>query len=875
MSNCDCCTGIGPSTPGVVFNRPGLSAIAYRSGTWHEFKDSLLAALADSQHPELAGLATRADDDFSIALLDAVATVGDVLSFYGERIANESYLRTATERISVLELARLIGYELKPGVAASTLLAFTVDDAVGSPGVATIGIGLKVQSVPGHDEKPQTFETVENIEARLEWNAMKPKKTVAQNPATMSSELWLAGTATDLKVGDLILLVGSERDNDATDEHWDARRVASVVPDFDAKSTHVTLGARPGPVDSSVVPSASPKAYAMRTRASVFGYNAPEWKAMSLEFKKNYLGTDNPTSDQLAEWPDFTTFYVDIILRTRGIGAGIGFGINPDLQNNLIEGGISIAPIGGGGGIEVTPLITLPRIFLDQVYSGILENSWAVVANEDAVEVYKVTEATASARADYAISGKSTRLRMSGQNYDKFAGAVRTTTVYAQSELLTLAERPINPAVIGAGVSSLLLDRNIGDLPDGRTLLIAGASSSDGSSVSESIVLDHAEVSGGVTRLVFSSALTHSYRLDSMTIYGNVAHATQGETVSEVLGGGDASKRYQKLALKQSPLTYVRSAGSATGTASTLQLRVNDLLWSEVSSFYQRKPDEHVYTTRMDDDGKTVVQFGDGVHGARVPTGQENVRAVYRKGVGTGGNVRAGQLSTLLTRPLGLKGALNPQPATGGDEPEPRARASENAPITVLVLDRVVSLQDYQDFARGYAGIAKALATWTWDGQRRGVFVTVAGPDGAAVSDDVVALLTGAIHDKGDPFIPLRVASYRPATFNVSFKMKIDPVFDETIVDTAVVDALREHFGFSARSFGQQVSSSEVVAAIQNVAGVVAVDLDLLRRADNVGNNGLVNPLPAALPQANTLAGTLAAELLTLSSAPIVPGVMP
>ena len=104
MSGCNCCTGIGPSTPTVVFNRPGLSAIAYRSGTWHEFKESLLAALADSKHPELAGLATRIDDDFSIALLDAVAVVGDVLSFYGERIANESYLRTATERVSVLEL---------------------------------------------------------------------------------------------------------------------------------------------------------------------------------------------------------------------------------------------------------------------------------------------------------------------------------------------------------------------------------------------------------------------------------------------------------------------------------------------------------------------------------------------------------------------------------------------------------------------------------------------------------------------------------------------------------------------------------------------------------------------------------------------------
>jgi len=47
---------------------------------------------------------TRADDDFAIGLLDAWAVVSDVLTFYQERIANESYLRIATaERRSVLE----------------------------------------------------------------------------------------------------------------------------------------------------------------------------------------------------------------------------------------------------------------------------------------------------------------------------------------------------------------------------------------------------------------------------------------------------------------------------------------------------------------------------------------------------------------------------------------------------------------------------------------------------------------------------------------------------------------------------------------------------------------------------------------------------
>src|SRR4029450_7470074 len=128
----------------------------------------------------LAQLQTRADDDFSIALLDAWATVADVLTFYQERIANESYLRTATERRSLLELARLIGYELRPGVAASTYLAFTVEDAPGSPPQTSIDIGTKVQSVPGPGEKPQTFETIEKIEARPEWSALKPQIVQAQ-----------------------------------------------------------------------------------------------------------------------------------------------------------------------------------------------------------------------------------------------------------------------------------------------------------------------------------------------------------------------------------------------------------------------------------------------------------------------------------------------------------------------------------------------------------------------------------------------------------------------------------------------------------------------------------------------------------------------
>src|SRR6266850_2998113 len=118
LNDCGCCAGVTADTPVRVANRPGLSAIAYRVGTQAQFRETLQARLSGSQEPALSGLTTRAVDDFSIALLDSWATVADVLTFYQERIANETYLRTATERLSVLELARLINYQLRPGIAA-------------------------------------------------------------------------------------------------------------------------------------------------------------------------------------------------------------------------------------------------------------------------------------------------------------------------------------------------------------------------------------------------------------------------------------------------------------------------------------------------------------------------------------------------------------------------------------------------------------------------------------------------------------------------------------------------------------------------------------------------------------------------------------
>src|SRR6185503_18915055 len=243
LNDCGCCAGVSEQTPATIDNRPGLDRVAYRVGTHADFRQSLLASLSTLSDPALAplrGLTTREDDDFTIALLDSWSALADVLTFYQERVANESYLRTASERFSVLELARLIGYELRPGVAAATWLSFTLDETPGAPSQITLDPGVKVQSTPGPDEKPQTFETIESIEARVAWNALAARTTELKLPTYGDATVWLQGTATNLKPGDLLLLVGPERDADPTSDNWDVRRVTGVAPNHDRNQTLIS-----------------------------------------------------------------------------------------------------------------------------------------------------------------------------------------------------------------------------------------------------------------------------------------------------------------------------------------------------------------------------------------------------------------------------------------------------------------------------------------------------------------------------------------------------------------------------------------------------------------------------------------------------------
>jgi predicted phage baseplate assembly protein len=264
--------------------------------------------------------------------------------------------------------------------------------------------------------------------------------------------------------------------------------------------------------------------------------------------------------------------------------------------------------------------------------------------------------------------------------------------------------------------------------------------------------------------------------------------------------------------------------------ASTLQVLVDDIPWTQVETLAMAGPKDHVFTTRTSNEDKTAVIFGDGRHGARLPSGSENVVAVYRTGSGAAFDAPPGKVSLLATKPLGVKSVVNPLVVEPGSGPEPRDSGRRNAPLGVAPLDRLVSVPDYEQFSLGFGGVGKATASELWDGSHEVVHVTVAGMDSGPLpaTSGMLDSLEAALQLSGDPSQPVLVAPREFLFLVIRANVTLAGGFSWDVVSEAIRQRLLDHFGFEARGFAQDVVSSDVISAIQAVAGVESVRLLVL-----------------------------------------------
>ncbi|MBV8686499.1 MAG: baseplate J/gp47 family protein [Alphaproteobacteria bacterium] len=455
---------------------------------------------------------------------------------------------------------------------------------------------------------------------------------------------------------------------------------------------------------------------------------------------------------------------------------------------------------------------------LDGVYPQIAPGDILVLEYEGG---FTATPVNAVALADielgitgHSVAGKATKLT--------FPAMLAMTRVHFRA---MPAGPLVNPALSELPVETLVATlpgkgpaAALGDAAPPAELVVSGARSG-GIALAGSV-----EVNARGAPLLEATSITER-SVDTLATpiryNGNVIEATRGETVrGEVLGSAVSSRPWQSFRLRKKPLTYLPDATAPGGAAPELEVRVNNILWERVDSFFGVPAGRAVYVVRHDDKEETDIVFGDLT---RPPTGVNNVTASYRWGAGKA-VPPPGTLVQLADRVPGLARLVAPLEARGGADAEAPEDLRDNAPRSTLTSGRAVSVADYAAIASAYAGVTTAQVQWVWvpGAQRAGVMAWIVN-DGGDVSTDLAA----ALREAGDPLISVTVAPAVASSRMLTIEIVADPAFlPDQVCGSVGAALLDEEEGLLAprnAAIGGDLFRSRIAEAVARVAGVAGV----------------------------------------------------
>ncbi|MFF1380461.1 baseplate J/gp47 family protein [Streptomyces sp. NPDC058308] len=304
----------------------------------------------------------------------------------------------------------------------------------------------------------------------------------------------------------------------------------------------------------------------------------------------------------------------------------------------------------------------------------------------------------------------------------------------------------------------------------------------------------------------------------------------------ELLGTSDNSPN-QRFPLAH-PGLLLRPAGPAAQAGRDVvvesQLASVPSVWTLRESLAFSQAGQRDYRVEIDDADRATVVFGDGTFGA-IPPQAAAIRATYRVGGGSAGNVPAGAVTTIVGAPqLALLGATvsNPAPATGGAEREDIAHAVQHAPAVFRSLRRAVTAADYEALALSFKGVGKVRAEATGWNQ---VTLHVAPQGGGKVSDVLEADLKGFFEDKRMLSQLIEVSDVDYVPIRVTAELAVESFYVREDVVAQVQQAAARLLDFERVDFNQTVYLSKFYEETQDVPGVVFVNITEFRRGDRTG----------------------------------------
>jgi hypothetical protein len=744
---CPCDELLHPPKPDIP---AGLSTLPRQLAAFPEYRLAMLRAIP--MHAPLSEWRAREGDDLGLMVLEMWAYVLDTLGFYDERIANETYLRTATQRSSSRKLVGLIGYQPRPALAASVVLAAIADGQ--QPVTIPPRTGFRSDAFDG--EAPQLFET----ETQTIIHPLKNQ--------------WRLGPVRDKTIGTRILL--------------------------DVRTARLTRDQLVLFVWTKTGSTAAPKAVVGRVQGTA-----------AIE------GRDGQTYIEVEVSPP-PEFDADLTFdEVQVLSPSLTASVSPFVPSTSENKETVIENVDGN-----------TCLFLDAIYRPIKQGDLIVVRRRDAflaVEVMKASIGSVVVPAPSTIEAPVTRIDVFPQLEQAWQDEPDALTIHFNlidgGRLTRVAKTELNrPDFDPDGIPTEgTLEPVPAPIPSELLLQDAHA---NGVHVGGSVDID--ESGNGKVTLKADVPAFETVLRTPVTAFGNLVPATRGESVfNEVLGRGDASQSFQSFTLRKSPLTYINDPAAPNGRRTTLEIRVNGITWKEVPSFFGTAPAAEVYIVRQNDAGQTVVTFGDGTTGSRLPTGIGNVSATYRFGAGAA-KPPAAAISQLAKPVAGLRRVLSPIAAGGGADADQPQDIRTNAPNSALLLGRAVSPQDFEALAREFGGVINANVEWTWDETCQGAVVKVWFiADGGDIKKDLEAFLIG----QADPNAPL-VAEAAQAVFSeLIIDLDVDPRFNSTTVIEHVKQALTDSAGgilaLKNIPIGRAIFRSQIFDAVLAIEGALSV----------------------------------------------------
>ena len=255
--------------------------------------------------------------------------------------------------------------------------------------------------------------------------------------------------------------------------------------------------------------------------------------------------------------------------------------------------------------------------------------------------------------------------------------------------------------------------------------------------------------------------------------------------------------------------------------------------WEITTGLVDAEPETPRVMVEMEDDRTAGLRFNP----ATKP--QASWDANYLVGNGSAGNVAAETITSVTGAPAAVASVRNPLPATGGQDPETLDHARRAIPSYYLENQpRALTPADYVTIAKTLPGVRNAAAELTWSGNRLSIRVAVQPAFGEDPPSVLLARVEHGLAPARRIGHDLRVTApdYRPVAIGLTVELDGYAVRDlvreqiaELLGSGTLSDGRPAFFNPAHFSFGDPLFASALVAAVQELDGVVSVSINELR----------------------------------------------